>query len=219
MRHCNKCNVNLDIISDKCPLCKSELQKKKKSDSSYPEIPLIVSKELYRKIVFFIACVISVIVLILNYALTPNIKWSLFVIIQIFASFYIFYNVLSGRLKVIKLLLLLNIFLSALSIFWDIYTGLHGWSINYVVPSLCISYGAFLLMLRLVRDYVFKENSSYIDLNIGLEFLPIILVYFGYATPNVLIYFSTIFGILNLLMLFAFDGSSFKDDIVKKLHI
>ena len=55
--------------------------------------------------------------------------------------------------------------------------------------------------------------------SVALKFLPAILVYFNYAKPNVLIYLSMIFGILNLLMLLAFDGSSFKDDIVKKLHI
>lgn len=219
MRHCKKCNVKLDIISNKCPLCNSEIDSKEEFSSSYPVINMVVSKSLFRKLVFFLACVISVAVLILNYALTPNIKWSLFVILQIFSSYYVFYNVLSGRKKVVKLLLSLNIIVSGLSIFWDIYTGFHGWSVNYVIPALCISYGMFMLILRLVRYYAFKENSSYIYLNICLEFLPIILVYMGYAKPNILIYLSMIFGILNLIMLLAFDGSNFKDDIVKKLHI
>lgn len=219
MRRCNKCNVELDIISNKCPLCDSVIDEDKKTDSSYPTINTVVSKSLFRKIIFFIACIVSALVLILNYALTPNIKWSLFVVAQIFASYYVFYNVLSGRKKVIKLLLSLNIIVSSLSIFWDVYTGFHGWSVNYVIPSLCISYGMFMLILRLVRYYAFKENSSYIYLNICLEFLPIILVYFGYAKANILIYLSMIFGIINLLVLLAFDGSSLKDDILKKLHI
>lgn len=219
MKHCNKCNVDLDIISDKCPLCNSQIKKAKNNNSSYPNITYIVSKNLFRKLLFFIACVISATMLILNYALTPKIRWSLFVVAQIFASFYVFYNVLSGRKKVIKLLLFLNIFVSILSVFWDVYSGFHGWSVNYVIPSLCITYGIFMLILRLVRYYAFKENSSYIYLNICLEFLPVILVYLGYAKANILIYLSLIFGIINLLMLLAFDGSSFKDDIIKKLHI
>lgn len=219
MRHCKKCNVKLDIISNKCPLCNSEIGDNKNNNSSYPIINLVVTTSLFRKLVFFVACIISVAVMILNYALTPDIKWSLFVILQIYSSYYVFYNILNGRKKVIKLLLSLNIIVSSLSIFWDVYTGFHGWSVNYVLPSLCISYGIFMLILRLVRYYAFKENSSYIYLNICLEFLPIILVYLGYAKSNILIYLSTIFGIINLLMLLAFDGSNFKDDIVKKLHI
>lgn len=219
MKSCKKCNVQLDIISNKCPLCNSEIEDKKKFSSSYPIINTVVTKNLFRKIIFFIACIISIAMIIINYALTPNIKWSLFVILQIFASYYIFYNILSGRKKVIKLLLFLNIFVSGISIFWDIYTGFHGWSVNYVLPSLCISYGMFMLILRLVRYYAFRENSSYIYLNICLEFLPIILVRFGYADINILIYLAGLFGILNLIVLLVFDGSSFKDDILKKIHI
>ena len=76
-----------------------------------------------------------------------------------------------------------------------------------------------MIILRLVRYYAFRENSSYIYLNICLEYLPAILLSLGYATPNVLIYLSGLFGVLNILLLIVFDGSSFKDDILKKLHI
>lgn len=217
--HCNKCNVDLDIIDNRCPLCNSEINEFDNFKSSYPKIKRLVTKVLYRKIILFIVCCISFAIAILNYALTPNIKWSLFVILQIFLSYYIFYNILSGRQKVIKLLLSLNIIISSFSVFWDVYTGFHKWSVNYVIPSLCITYGMFMLILRMVKYYVFKENSSYIYLNILLEFIPIILVRFGYATPNILIFLAMIFGVLNLLVLFAFDGSNLKDDIIKKLHI
>lgn len=219
MLKCEKCNVDLDIIDDKCPLCNSVIEKDKKFDASYPVIKPVVSNKTFRKLLFFVASVISLLVIILNIALTPDIKWSLFVILQLFGGYYIFSKVLSGRIKVVKILLIINILVCGLSIFWDWYTGFYGWSTNYVIPALCITYGVFMIILRLVKYYAFKENSSYIYLNICLEFVPGILVNFGYAVPNVLIYFSLLFGILNIILLIAFDGSSFKDDILKKLHI
>lgn len=219
MKKCTKCNVNLDIISNKCPLCNSEIKNVKDFESSYPKIKNMVSKSLFRKVLFFLTCIISIVVLILNYFLTPSVKWSFFVVLQIYASYYIFYNILSGRKKVIKLLFVLNLFVSGLSVFWDIYTGFYGWSVNYVIPSLCITYGIFMLILRLVNYYAFRENSSYIYLNICLEFVPLIMVFFDKANLNILVYLSSFFGLLHLLILLIFDGSSFKDDIVKKLHI
>lgn len=218
MIKCEKCNVELDIISNKCPLCNSVVQDNTNVDGSYPNIKTVVSSKMLKKIIFFIACMVSIGVIFLNYILTPKIKWGWFVIGQIVMSYYIFSGILNGRKKVIKLLFALNILVCGLSIFWDAYTGFHGWSTNYVIPSLCISYGVFMVVLRIVKYYAFKENSSYIYLNILLMFLPIILVYFGYADLNVLIYLSGLFGIINLLTLIIFDGSSFKDDIVKKLH-
>lgn len=219
MKKCTKCNVNLDIISNTCPLCNSEIKSDKEFDSSYPIIKTVVSKSLFRKVLFFLTCIISLVAIGLNYFLTPSIKWSIFVVLQIFTSYYIFYNILSGRKRVIKLLFVLNLFVSALSIFWDIYTGFHGWSINYVIPSLCITYGIFMLILRLVNYYAFRENSSYIYLNICLEFVPLLMVSLEKANLNILVYLSSFFGVLHLLILLIFDGSSFKDDIVKKLHI
>ena len=216
---CEKCNVELDIISNKCPLCKSVVCEDKNPEGSYPILKPVVSNKLYKKLLFFVASIISVVVVILNIALTPNIKWSLFVILQLILSYFIFSKILSGRIKVIKIFLILNILVCFLSIFWDSYTGFHGWSTNYVIPALCISYGVFMIILRFVSYYAFKENSSYIYLNICLEFLPLLLVYLGYAKLNILVYWAGLFGIINLLLLLVFDGSSFKDDIVKKLHI
>lgn len=216
---CEKCNIELDIISNKCPLCKSVVGEDKNPEGSYPILKPVVSNKLYKKLLFFVASIISVVVVILNIALTPNIKWSLFVILQLILSYFIFSKILNGRIKVIKIFLILNILVCFLSIFWDSYTGFHGWSTNYVIPALCISYGVFMIILRFVSYYAFKENSSYIYLNICLEFLPLLLVYLGYAKLNILVYWAGLFGIINLLLLLVFDGSSFKDDIVKKLHI
>jgi hypothetical protein len=216
---CEKCNIELDIISNKCPLCKSVVCEDKNPEGSYPILKPIVSNKLYKKLLFLIACFISVAVVILNVALTPGIRWSFFVILQLIISYWIFSKILSGRVKVIKLFLILNILVCALSIFWDSYTGFKGWSTNYVIPALCISYGVFMIILRFVSYYAFQENSSYIYLNICLEFLPLLLVYLGYAKLNILICWAGLFGIINLLLLLIFDGSSFKDDIVKKLHI
>lgn len=210
MKQCKKCNISLDVRTNTCPLCKSEIDDVKNFKSSYPFISDIINKHFFRKIILLITCLIALIVLVLNYFFTPTIKWSIFVILQIFLSYYIFYNVLSGRKKVIKTLLALNIIVSFLSVFWDFYTGLHGWSTNYVLPSLCITYGAFMLILRFVDYFAFRESSNYIYLNICLEFVPMLLVYLGYAKLNVLIHLSSLFCILNLLILIIFDGSDLK---------
>lgn len=219
MKTCKKCNIKLDTIANYCPLCNSEIDIIKNYESSYPPINSGIIKHLFRKFIFFLVCLASIAVLIMNLIINPSIKWSLFVIIQLFLSYFVFYDILSGRKKVIKLLLVLNIVICSLSLFWDFYTGFHGWSTNYVFPSMCISYGLFMLILRGVNYYAFKENSSYIYVNICLEFIPLVLAYLEFAKYNILIYFSGAFGIINLLILIVFDSSNFKEDILKILHI
>jgi len=215
---CNKCNVYVDAPVNICPLCTSEIKSKSKIDASYPSLSTKATQKFIKKIIFFIACLICIAILCINYFLTPSIKWSIFVVLQIFLSYYIFSNIFSGRKKILKLLLTLNILVCFISVFWDFYSGFMGWSINYVFPSLCISYGVFVLVLRLVNYFAFRENSYYIYLNICLGFVPIILSLCGKIEANPLIYLSSLFAILNLLILIIFDGSNFKDDIARKVH-
>ena len=44
---CEKCNVELDIISNKCPLCKSVVCEDKNPEGSYPILKPVVSNKLY----------------------------------------------------------------------------------------------------------------------------------------------------------------------------
>ena len=218
MKECKKCNIDLDTNSTICPLCNSEIIVNNTTKASYPTLKNIISHNIFRRTIFFIASFISIVIAFLNYLLTPNVKWSIFVIMQIFASYFVFQDILSGRKKVVKLLFLLNIFISFVSVFWDIYTGFRGWSTNYVLPALCITYGIFMLLLRLINYFAFQENSLYIYINICLGFLPMILVYKEIAKVNVLTHLSGVFAILNLLILIIFDGSKVKEDLFKKMH-
>lgn len=217
MNKCLKCNVLVDTLTDKCPLCNSEMKVSK--CSTYPKLKLKLTSSLFRKIIFLIAVMVCIAVALINYLLTPSIKWSFFVVLQILLMYYVFYHLLNGRQKVVKLLFILNILVCGVSIFWDYYTGFRGWSINYVFPSLCITYGIFMLILRFVSYFAFRENSSYIYLNVCLEFLPILLLNLDKLSVGILAYTSAGLGMLNLFILILFDGSSLKSDIARKLHI
>lgn len=217
MVKCNKCNVELDTISDVCPLCNSEINNKK--DTTYPFIKNNLTKELLMKKLFFLNCIICIIIILINYFCTPNIKWSIFVVIQLIMTYFIFCKILTGRNKIIRLLFMLNFIICIVSIFWDYYIGFSGWSLNYVFPSLCISYGIFMILLRFINYFAFKENTSYIYLNVCIAFIPLILMKLGIITFPLLAVISFVMGIINILILIVFGWSNFKEDIRKKLHM
>ena len=217
MAKCSKCKIELNTVSDICPLCNSEI--KNKEESIYPVIKNNLTKIILMKKIFFINCLICIIILLINYFCTPNIKWSIFVVIQLIGMYFVFCKVLNGRNKILRLLFMLNFIICIISIFWDYYVGFSGWSINYVLPSLCICYGVFMIVLRFVKYFAFRENTSYIYLNVCIEFIPIILVMLDKIRFPLLAIISCVMGVLNILILLIFDGSNFKEDIRKKLHI
>lgn len=219
MSKCIKCNVEVNSVTNRCPLCNSELKKWKKEDSIYPNKVNVLNNALVKKIILLIMILCSVATFAVNYFLTPNISWSLFVVIQIVIIGLIISRIMSGRNKVLKSLFTASFIICGISIFWDMYIGFKGWSLDYVLPSLCISYSIFVLILRIVNYLAFRENSSHIYLNIMLGFVPLILLFFNYINVPVLAYLSGILAFLNLLILLIFDWSDVKDFIMKKLHL
>lgn len=217
MTKCNKCNIKLNTSGDICPLCNSEI--KNTGDLVYPIIKNNLAKSMLMKKIFFIHCLVCMIIILINYLCTPNIKWSFFVVIQLILTYFIFKKVLSGRNKILSLLFMLNFITCIISIFWDYYTGFRGWSINYVLPSLCICYGIFMIVLRIVKYLAFKENTSYIYLNVCIAFVPLILMKLDMITFPILSMLSAVMGVINLLILVIFGWSNFKEDIRMKLHM
>ena len=219
MSKCLKCDVDVISVNNRCPLCDGELKKWNDSESIYPTRVSVIKYAFVRKIILLIAILCSVSVCILNYYLTPKIKWSLFVVLQIILTCKVLSKILSGRNKVMKVIFISNFLVCGLSIFWDFYVGFRGWSLDYVLPSLCITYGIFALALRIVNYFAFRENSSYIYFNIALGFVPMILLHFGYIKVDVLAYLAGIIAFLNLIILIIFDWTYLKNYITKKLHI
>ena len=158
MKRCEKCNIDLDIISNKCPLCNSEIEDIKNFESSYPPLMPIIDKHLFRKILLLIVSLISITVVAVNYFLTPKFKWSIFVILQLIASYRVFYNILSGRRKVIKLFLMFFFKLSMN---------------NFILPTffsfIDISYSFILSPTLIIRKKVYKIKNCIYLLHLFLQ--------------------------------------------------
>ena len=217
MSKCKKCSVIIDAPTNICPLCQSEITMNK--DATYPVVKTILNSNLVRKVVLFLVVVISIIALLLNYSITPEYHWSYFVALALASTYVIFREIMNGRKKILKLMFTLNFTVIILALLWDYFTGYRGWSLSYVLPSLCISYGIFLIFLRIVSYFAFRENSTYIYLNVLLEFVPLILYYYDVIAYKPLALISAILGVVNILILIIFDGSKFKTDLEKNFHI
>ena len=217
MSKCLKCDVIVNGVTNKCPLCDSVIDETK--DNIYPRKINGLKYGFIRKISLFITVICSLCVLLLNFYLTPNYRWSLFVIGQLFIFYILFFKILNGRNKILRILFTFNILVCSLSIFWDIYIGFNGWSLDYVLPSLCITYGIFVLLLRFINYFAFRQNSSYIYFNICLGFTPLVLLSLDIVKVDILSNLSAIIAFINLIILIIFDWSDLKIFISKKFHL
>ena len=217
MSKCLKCDVNVNSVTNRCPLCDSIIDDTK--DNIYPRKIKGLKYRFVRKISLFITLMCSLCVLLLNYYLTPNYRWSLFVIVQLLIFYILFFKILDGKNRVLRMLFAFNILVCFISIFWDIYIGFNGWSLDYVFPSLCITYGIFVLLLRFINYFAFRQNTSYIYFNICLGFVPLLLLHLDIVKVDILADLSVVIAFINLIILIIFDWSDLKNFIAKKFHL
>lgn len=214
---CLKCGVKVDATGNICPLCHSHIEKN--GDASYPLIKHRLTGGLVKKILLFFTILVSILAIFLNAVTTPSINWASFVVAGAISMYIISVGIMKGHRRILSMMFYMCFLLLLVALLWDNVFGFNGWSINYVLPSLAIGYGVFLLILRVISYFAFRENSTYIYLHVLLEFLPLILYYKGIVTFKPLAVISAGCGLVNFLVLILFDASKLKEDMMKKLHI
>lgn len=217
MSRCNKCDIEVDTKGTHCPLCNARIEKT--ASPTYPIIKTMSTWQFIKRILLIVVISISVLVIFLNRILTPLTKWSVFVIAALWTMYVIFLGVMKGHKRILSMMFYMSFLIIMITNLWDNLVGDYGWSLNYVLPSVAISYGIFLIALRFVSHFAIEDNSMYIYLHIFLEFLPMVLYVKKIVTFAPLAVISAFFGIVNLLVLIVFDFTHLKKDLAMRLHI
>ncbi len=217
MPKCNKCNVLVDTKGVCCPLCNAKIEKTE--SPTYPIIKTMSTWQFIKRILTIAVLGISILAVFLNKVLTPNTSWSAFVIAALWSMYIVFLGIMKGHSRVLSMMFYMSFIILIITTLWDDLTGFRGWSWNYVLPSVAIGYGVFLVALRFVSHFAIEDNSIYIYLHILLEFLPIFLYMKEIVTFKPLAVISACFGIINLIILLLFDFSHLKKDLAMRLHI
>ena len=217
MKHCNKCDININTNEKYCPLCQAKLEGK--SNSVYPTLKN-KTIDFVLKIILFISLVSIFINCYIDYVVNNKLTYSLFVILGVLSFYvlvrYIFKNVHKDLLSVFYNILLIIIILLF------IWFGVTREDViaSIVIPSLTIFdlLASTVLALVLRKNYI-RKYIHVILMNIILSFVPIILVFTKVTNDLVIAHIAFIFAIVTILYLVVFDYSSLKEEIFKMFHI
>ena len=144
MKQCKKCNVEILDETEVCPLCKNVLEETKTSGraaTGYPNVKAAVRKlNFVVRLYSFIAIVIEVLLIIINYLTYQGLWWSAISGISIL-YFYITlkYSIQkSSNYRAVIWTQVIGAVLLVVAV--DNIVGYRGWSVNYALP------GAVLLL-------------------------------------------------------------------------
>lgn len=221
MLFCSHCKVNIKGEHTVCPLCSGILDGTGDSkEDVFPYIPTIYQEfNLLIRIMILISIVVVVASFAVNMIFTKESRWSFLVAAGVLCMWISLFFIIRKKNNIAKTILWQVGIISILSVIWDKSMGFIGWSIDYVIPAVCVlamivmAIGAKILKIG-VRDLII-----YLFMEALFGFIPVIFLIFGWLNvifPSVICVAASI---ISLSALILFEGENMKNELKKRMHI
>ncbi|MCL1832710.1 MAG: DUF6320 domain-containing protein [Oscillospiraceae bacterium] len=222
MKSCKKCNVSVNGSFARCPLCQHALTPdtdSKTQDMTYPFVPLIKHKHifLYRmlQLCSFAAVVIAIAV---NYVLGGH-RWSLFAVAGVACMWLGLIVGVRKRHNILKNLAYQMNIVCLLAVWWDLFTGWRGWSIDYVIPITFMSVIAATTILVRVLKVQTDDFIIYLVLLIFYGIIPSVFIVTGLCTITIPSMSCVAVSLISLAALLIFEGRNMAAELRRRFHL
>jgi hypothetical protein len=221
MQLCEHCKVNVKGEHQICPLCGGLLKDKGEAEEEvFPHIPTIYQEfNIFIRIIILVSVVAVIISFAVNMIFTKESKWSLLVAAAIACMWVSLFFIIRKKNNIPKTIMWQVCLISFLSFLWDRSMGWIGWSIDYVIPSICVvamivmAIGAKILKIG-VRDLI-----VYIFVDAIFGFVPIIFLLFGWLNVHFPSIICAAVSAISLAALIIFEGDNMRAELNKRMHI
>lgn len=230
MKYCKKCKVSVPSCRARCPLCQGILSGPDAEELSaqelaaegevFPYIPTVYRQyNLFFRTMIFVSLVIAVSAFVLNFLFFDDNWWSLFVIAGVAAVWITVAMAIRKRSTFCKRILYQVVTLSVLLVLFDLFTGWYRWSVNFIIPGLCIFALISVAIIALVMHRRIENYIIYLFVTGLFGIFPLLFLVTGWATitwPSVV---SIALSILSCSGLFLFEGNASWAELKKRLHM
>lgn len=219
MRYCEKCKVSVRDSREDCPLCQGPLSGEPEP-GVFPRLP--DGKPPYHLLIrgmIFLSIAAVVVCFAINMLVPSGSWWAVFVAAGIACMWVCLWSVIRQRSNIPKNILWLVFWLSLLAALWDVFTGWHRWSINYVVPSLCVFAMAGMAVIARVLHLRVEDFFIYIVIDGLFGIVPILFLLFRWVTvvyPSVV---CVACSLLSLAAILSFEGERLRAEWKKRMHL
>jgi len=221
MQNCVNCKVNIRGNHNICPLCGGILQDNmEQSKDVYPQIPTIYQEfNLFIRIMLLISISTIIISVAINQIFTRTSNWSLLVVAGILCMWISMFVILRKKSNIPKTILWLIVIISVLSVLWDWKMGWIGWSIDYVIPVVCV--GAMIVMAisaKMLKISV-RDLTIYLLVDGIFGFVPVLFIIFGWVQVKYPSILCVAVSAISLTAIILFEGDNMKSELDKRMHI
>ncbi len=220
MKFCKNCNVSISGKRKSCPLCQGRLTGDKAQEEVFPKISFIYTEHSWFFKVMLLASIITATVSVaINILMPGGGAWSFFVLGGLASVWASLITLINQRKNIPKNIVYQVMTISATALIWDFLTGWRGWSINYIIPLVCVFAMISMAIISKIRKLHIEDFILYIIIDALFGIVPVIFIVFGLLDvlyPSI-ICIST--SIISLSTIIIFEDKSLTAEIKRRLHV
>jgi len=220
MLRCPYCRVNIAGVKHCCPLCGGVLEGKGEPETEvFPELETPKIRKLALRVLAILCVSVTAVCVLINMAVSAVIWWSLFVAAGSLCAFLTAAVGVAYRRDIIQNIGWQTVLISFMSILWDVGMGWQGWSLDFVLPCICVS---GMLMMLLLKVALKLKIQSMVGAFGGVCILGIVPGILAAAGKVRVLLPSLICGGVSIVLLTVmafFFGQTLKDELIRRFHM
>lgn len=220
MKFCKSCNVSVTGKRKICPLCQGRLTGDKAQEEIFPKISFVYTEHsLFFKVMLLTSIIAGTVSVAVNILMPGGGAWSLFILGGLASVWASLITIINQRKNIPKNIVYQVMTISVTALIWDTLTGWRGWSINYIIPLVCVFAMISMAVISKIRKLHIEDYILYIIIDALFGIVPVIFIILGLLDvlyPSI-ICIST--SIISLSTIIIFEDKSLKAEIKRRLHV
>lgn len=193
----------------------------RKTQAEYPEDaePNYKGMKVFK--IFSFCCIAAVVLGIMGNAIfTPERYWAVYDAAAALSMWFAFSMGYLKRYNLLKNATWQLLIVTIGAVLWDVFTGWHHWSVNYMIPLVCVLVQVAMVIISKIQSHSPREYMIYYVMATGYSMIvPFLLLLTHVVTFRVPSVLCVGISFLFLLALVIFKGREFKEEMHKKLHV
>jgi len=221
MKYCEKCKVNVIGKKISCPLCQGSLSgQDDEQEEVFPQIASIYKQHnMFFKIMLLISIIIASVSVSANIMFPQKGAWSLFIIGGLISVWVSLITAINKRNNIPKNIVYQLMIISIAVVAWDFMTHWKGWSIDYVIPFMCVFAMISMAVIPKVMKLHIEDYILYLIIDGLFGIVPIVFILLGISKVLYPSLICVVTSIISLSSILLFEGDSMRAEMNKRLHL
>lgn len=221
MKRCEKCNINVIGKRESCPLCQGLLTgEDKEQEEVFPSISTVYKRHnMFFKILILVSIILASISVSVNIMIPEKGAWSLFIIGGLVSVWVSLITAINKRNNIPKNIIYQVMIISIALLIWDFMTHWKGWSIDYVIPLICVFAMITMAVISKVMKLNIEDYILYLIIDGLFGIIPIIFIMIGILNVIYPSLICVVTSIISLSTILLFEWESMRAEMKKRLHL